>query len=188
MRAPLVHDKAPMAFQRQMSIRFRRPCTFNQKTHIQNDIVRFGKQSAPWYAGTLKQRYRLRWLRGLGKHEHRQYQASADFFVCPVGHLSVDCHLLPEQLGEQMAICTSLHSVRNPLSSPRTMQVTLTVTISVLIKGCSAFVFIRAGLADFSRPASVHGWLQVAVIETDVSETEIYASSTCNFNIISLDG
>ena len=29
-----------------------------------------------------------------------------------------------------------------------------------------------AGLADFSRLESVHGWFQVAAIETDVSETE----------------
>ena len=41
--------------------------------------------------------------------------------------------------------------------------------------------------SDFSRLASVYGWLQVAAIETDVSETDIFASSTCNFDIISLD-
>ena len=91
------------------------------------------------------------------------------FSSAPLATGQVDCHLLPEQLGEQMATCTSLHSVRSPLSLPRKMQITLTVTISVLIKGCSAFVFILAGLADFSRLASVHEWLQVAAIETDVS-------------------
>ena len=36
------------------------------------------------------------------------------------------------------------------------------------------------------RPAGVHGWHQVAAIETAVSETDIIASSTCNFNIITL--
>ena len=137
--------------------------------HIQNEIVRFGNKVHHGTPGHFLQRDRLRCLRGLGKHEHPQHQASADLFVCPVGHCQVDCHLLPEQLGEQMATCTSLHSVRRPLSLPRKMQITLTVTISVLIKGCSAFVFILAGLADFSRLASVHGWLQVAAIETDVS-------------------
>ena len=37
------------------------------------------------------------------------------------------------------------------------------------------------------RPAGVHGWLQVAAVETAVSETDIFASSTGNFNIITLD-
>ena len=34
-----------------------------------------------------------------------------------------------------------------------------------------------------SHPAGVHGWLQVAAIETAVSETVIFASSACDFNI-----
>ena len=35
-----------------------------------------------------------------------------------------------------------------------------------------------------SRPAGMHEWLQVAAIETAVSETDIFASSTCNLNIL----
>ena len=37
------------------------------------------------------------------------------------------------------------------------------------------------------RPAGVHGWLQVAAIETAVCETDIFASSACDFNIITMD-
>ena len=45
----------------------------------------------------------------------------------------------------------------------------------ILVLACSP-----ANLTQL-RPAGVHGWLQVATIETD-----IFASSTCNFNIITL--
>ena len=36
------------------------------------------------------------------------------------------------------------------------------------------------------RPAGVHGWLQVAATGTAVSETDIFASSMCHCNIITL--
>ena len=36
------------------------------------------------------------------------------------------------------------------------------------------------------RPAGVHGWLQVAATGTAVSETDIFASSTCHRNIVTL--
>ena len=44
---------------------------------------------------------------------------------------------------------------------------------------------LLANVTQF-RPAGVHGWLQVAAIETAVSETDIFASSTCFYNIITL--
>ena len=34
--------------------------------------------------------------------------------------------------------------------------------------------------------AGLHRWLQVAAIETAVSETDIFASSTCHYNVIIL--
>ena len=52
----------------------------------------------------------------------------------------------------------------------------------------SMILVLACSLANVTqlRPAGVHGWLQVAAIETAVSETDIFASSTCNFNIITL--
>ena len=35
-------------------------------------------------------------------------------------------------------------------------------------------------------PAGLHRWLQVAAIENAVSETDIFASCTCHYNIITL--
>ena len=43
----------------------------------------------------------------------------------------------PEQLGEQMVACTSLHSVRSPLSLLMKMQMTLTVTIPSCLRSTS---------------------------------------------------
>ena len=52
----------------------------------------------------------------------------------------------------------------------------------------SVILVLVCSLANVTqlRPAGVHGWLQVAAIETAVSETDIFASSTCDFNFITL--